>query len=196
MSFGGEAQNGKGREFHCVPPLTFRRHISKHLHAMVVGIRHINPVVAVDEQSRGQLEFRRPIAALPEVIKEPSFLIEGLHRIEHAVDDVEVPLGVRAHTFRAEHRSIRFANLSDAVQELACAVEHLHAKIHRIDHDQLIGAQAKFGREVELANVDSTLANRLQDVAFHVEDENLVAQRVADKDPSPPESTAMPVGRL
>ena len=70
------------------------------------------------------------------------------------------------------------ADLPDGVLELAGAVKHLYAEVHRIDHQQVRPAQSQLGWEIEFPIALAGFADGLEDVALHVEHEDLVAKSV------------------
>ena len=63
------------------------------------------------------------------------------------------------------------------------AVKHLHTEVHGIDHQQVRPIQPQFGGKIEFALRLPGLADGLEHVALHVEDEHLVAQRVGYVNP-------------
>src|SRR5579871_3529547 len=76
--------------------------VAEHLHPAVVRVGHEDAVLAVNEHSRGKLEFAGPGPLLPEVIEQASLLVEDLHVAVERLGDIDVALGIHRHAFGAE----------------------------------------------------------------------------------------------
>src|ERR1700733_684033 len=154
--------------------------IVKDLYAPVIRIDDHHAIVAVDPEACGQLKLAESGALLSKVIKKISGIVEYLHHAANRFHHVEMSFGVDADSLRSEEQSAILSDAPDGVAETSGAVEHLHAEIHRVDHDQVVAGKTKFCWIIEFAIAASGLPYRLQNASLHVEDEHLIAQGVSD----------------
>ena len=133
---------------------------------------------------------------LAEVVQQLPCAIEHLHHAPHPINDVKMPLGIKANSLGPEHRTRASPDFPDGVLKRPGSIQHLHAESSSRPPPPAIAVQPKLGGIVELAIARSRLADRFQHAALHVHHEDLIAQRVGDVDPCAAESIAIPVGRL
>src|ERR1039458_9167685 len=119
---------------------------------------------------------------MSEVVQQVGLTVEHLHDAPQTVHYIQVAFRIHGDAFGAEHGAGAVADLSNGETESAGAVEHLDAEIHRVHNDQVVTAQAEFRGKVEFAVAGAVPPDLLQDVALHIEHEDLVAQRVSDVD--------------
>src|SRR5215471_14764972 len=163
-----------------------RSEVAKNLHTPVVGIDHHHAIMAIDPQAGGQLELTKAAAPLPEVVEQLALLIEDLYHAANRFDHIDVAFGIHPDSLRAEHFSLLVPDAPDGIAKTSRTVEHLHAEIHGVDHDQVVAHQAEFRGVVEFDLACPRLADRPDHIALEVEHENLVAQGVGDIDPLRP----------
>ena len=163
---------------HFAAPATglFMLAILKHLDPPIERIHNEHFVVMVDEQARRQLKLPCMRALGAKVVKQLALAIEDLHHAPQGIHNVEIAFRVDTHRLRPEHCPGGVADLSDGVLELPRAVKHLHPEVHGIHDQEVRSAQAQLSGQIEFAFAVPGFADRLQDVALHVEHKDLVAQ--------------------
>src|ERR1700756_1508999 len=141
--------------------------IMKNLDPPVKRVDHKNPVLRIDRGPGGQLKlpcFRAPAS---EVIEEIALSIEDLHHAPQSVHDVQVAFGVDSDPFRPKHCAGAVANAPNGKTELPGPIERLYAKVHGVDHDQVVSVQAQFGGIIEFTFSLPVLPEGLQYRSLH-----------------------------
>src|SRR5208283_4124152 len=118
-----------------------------------------------------------------EVIEQLALAVEDLHHAPQRIRDVEIAFRVDTDPFGPEHGPRTVADLSHGKLKTAGAVEDLNTEVHGIDDHQVRSIQQQLGWEIELALGFAGLADGPEYIALHVENKDLVAQRVGDKNP-------------
>src|ERR1700731_990356 len=149
--------------------------VMKNLGSPVKRIDHENPVLRIDRDPGRQLGLSRFRALASEVIEQIALAIENLHHAPQSIHDIQVAFGIDSDAFWPEHRAAAVADAPDGKPELPGPIKYLYAKVHGIDHDQVVPIQAQFGGIVEFTFSPPVLSERLQYRSLHVEHENLVA---------------------
>src|SRR5579864_697864 len=110
--------------------------VMKNLDSPVKGIDHKNAVLRIDREPGRQLELARIRAPASEVIEQVALAIENLHHAPQSVHDVQVAFGIDSDPLWPKHRSTAVPNPPNRKPKLSGTVQHLHPKVHGVDHDQ------------------------------------------------------------
>src|SRR5579875_1002381 len=157
--------------------------ILENFYAAIIRINHIHKVFAIDKQSGGQLEFPEAGSRPAKVIKKLTLAVKHLYHIAQTLNDVHVSLGIDANPFGAEQLTRAITVASDGVFKLSGrTIQHLHSEVHGINDDQVLTLDPQLCGVVKFTRAVATTAEFLQNVAFHIQDVNLMPKRVGHVD--------------
>src|SRR6516162_2665255 len=118
-----------------------------------------------------------------EVVQQSSLPVKHLHHAPEPIDYIKVSFRVQANSLWTKHASGAIPNAANFRLKSSGAIQELHAKIHGVDHKQILIADQHLGRQIELDLAVAAAPDGLQHRSVHIEHKHFVAQCVGDVDP-------------
>src|SRR5579884_1482292 len=98
---------------------SWRADVFEDLHAVIVGIGHVDLVVRADGYPRRNAELTRLRSRFAPVHQQPSGKIKDLDVVEHSIDHVDVAEGIRRDALWPREMSRRIARAADLGDKFA-----------------------------------------------------------------------------